>query len=69
MIVEITEMDVEVDEPLMGQCKGLLAVCNLWVSSEEDILELNDLSTKTYIIAHDRLDLVWQNDRDFRNES
>ena len=62
-------MDVEVDEPLMGQCKGLLAVCDQWVSSEEEILELNDLSAKTYIIVHDRHDLVWQNDCDFCDES
>jgi hypothetical protein len=69
LIVEITEMDVEVDEPLMGQCKGLLAVCDRWVSSEEEILELNNLSAKTYILAHDQRDLVWQKDRDFRDES
>jgi hypothetical protein len=69
LIVEITEMDVGVDESLMGQCQGLLAVCDRWVSSEEEILELNDLSAKTYVLAHDHRDLVWQKDRDFRDES
>jgi hypothetical protein len=65
LIVGITEMDVEVDESLLGQCKGLLAVCDWWVSSEEEIVELNDLSAKTYILAHNQRDLVWQKDVTF----
>ena len=53
-------MDAEVDESLLSQCQGLLAVCDRWVSSEEEILELNDLSNETYVLAHEQRDLVWQ---------
>ena len=60
LIVEILEMDAEVDESLLGQCQGLLAVCDQWVSSEEEILELNDSSHETYVLVHEQHDLVWQ---------
>jgi len=60
LIVEMVEKNGEGDESLLGQCQGLLAVCDRWVSSEEEILELNDLSAKTYVLAHEQRDLVWQ---------
>jgi hypothetical protein len=60
LIIEIVNMDAEVDESLLSQCQGLLAVCDRWVSSEEEILELNDLSADTYVLAHEQRDLVWQ---------
>ena len=60
LIVEVAETDVDVDESLLGQCRGLLSVCNRWVSSEEEILELNDMGAQTYVLAHEKRDLVWQ---------
>lgn len=58
--MEIVERDAKVDESLLSQCQGLLAVCDRWASSEEEIPELNDLSAKTYVLAHEQRDLVWQ---------
>ena len=60
LIVEVAETDVEVDESLLGQCRGLLSVCDWWVSSEEEILELNDMGAQTYVLADEKCDLVWQ---------
>jgi hypothetical protein len=60
LTVEVAEMDGEVDESLLGQCRGLLSVCDRWVSSEEEILELNDLSAQTDVLAHGKRDLLWQ---------
>lgn len=60
LIVDIVEMGTEVDKSLLGQCQGLLAICDQWVSSEEEILRLNDLSAESYVLAHEWRDLVWQ---------
>jgi hypothetical protein len=38
----------------------MLAGCDRLVASEEEILELNDLSAKTYAFAHAHRGLVWQ---------
>ena len=57
LIVEVAETDVEVDKSLLGQCRGLLSVCDRWVSSEEEILELNYMGAQTYILAHEKRDL------------
>jgi hypothetical protein len=48
-----------------GNC--LLAACDRLVESEEEILELNDLSAQTYVSAHEQCDLVWQ--KYFRDKS
>jgi hypothetical protein len=61
------EVDVEDEQSLMVQCQELLGVCDRWVSSEEEILELNDLSAETYVFAHVQHDLVWR--KEFYNES
>jgi len=45
---------------LLVEGNRLLAACDRLVESEEEILELNDLSAQTYISAHEQCDLVWQ---------
>jgi hypothetical protein len=62
LIADVAAIDVDVNESLLGECRELLAVCDRWVASEEEILELNDLGAQTYILAHEQRDLVWQKD-------
>ena len=58
-MADIAMIDADVDESLLGECQELLAVCDRWVSSEEEILEINDLSAENYVLAHDQQHLVW----------
>jgi hypothetical protein len=62
LIADVAAIDVDVDKSLLGKCRELLAVCDQWVASEEEILELNDLGAQTYVLAHEQHDLVWQKD-------
>jgi hypothetical protein len=52
---------------LLVEGNHLLAACDCLVESEEEILELNNLSAQTYVSAHEQCDLVWQ--KYFRNKS
>jgi hypothetical protein len=52
---------------LLVEGNRLLAACDRLVESEEEILELNDLSTQSYVSAHEQCDLVKQ--KYFRDES
>ena len=45
---------------LLVEGNHLLAACDRLVESEEEILELNNLSAQTYVSAHKQCDLVWQ---------
>jgi len=67
LIEDIAKIDIGVDKLLLGECRGLLDVCNRWVSAEEEILELNDLSAETYVLTHEQRDFVWH--KYFRDES
>ena len=60
LLVEVAERNSDVDQSLLRECQELLTACDRWVSSEEEILELNDLSAETYVSAHGQRDLVWQ---------
>jgi len=66
LIADIMAIDVDFNKSLLGECQGLLVVCDRWVSSEEEILELNDLSAETYVLAYEQRDLVWH--QYFRDE-
>ena len=59
LIADIAKIDIGVDKLLLGECRGLLDVCDQWVSAEEEILELNDLSAETYVLTHEQRDFVW----------
>jgi hypothetical protein len=45
---------------LLAGGKRLLEACDRLVESEEEILELNNWSAKTYVSAYGKRDLVWQ---------
>ena len=45
---------------LLADCNRLLSACDRLVDSEEEILQLNDLSAETYVFAHEAKQLVWQ---------
>jgi hypothetical protein len=45
---------------LLADCNRLLSACDRLVDSEEEILQLNDLSAETYVFAHAAKRLVWQ---------
>jgi len=60
LLVEVAERGNYVDKSLLGGCQELLAACDRWIAAEEEILELNDLSAETYVLAREQRDLVWQ---------
>jgi hypothetical protein len=60
LLVEVAERDNDVDKSLLGRCQELLAACDRWIAAEEEILELNNLSAETYVLAREQCDLVWQ---------
>ena len=45
---------------LLADCNRLLSACDCLVDSKEEILQLNDLSAKTNVFAHEAKQLVWQ---------
>jgi hypothetical protein len=60
LVIEAAEVDVDGDGLTLSECQRLLAACDRLVASEEEILDLNDLSAETYVIGHTQRDLVWQ---------
>ena len=60
LLVEVAKRGNNVNKSLLEGCQELLAACNCWIAAEEEILELNNLSAKTYILVHKQRDLVWQ---------
>jgi hypothetical protein len=48
LLVEVAERGNDIDKSLLGGCQELLAACDRWITVEEEILELNDLSAETY---------------------
>ena len=48
------------DFTLLKECQKLLEACDRLVAAEEEILELNDLSAKTYVFVHKGGRLLWQ---------
>ena len=60
ILVEVAERGNDVYKLLLEGCQELLAACDRWIAAEEEILELNDLSAETYVLAREQRDLVWQ---------
>lgn len=48
------------DTVLLMECQKLLEACDRRIAVEEEILELNDLSAKAYVFAHEGGRLLWQ---------
>ena len=67
LLVEVAERGNDIDRSLLGGCQELLAACDCWIAAEEEILDLNDLSAETYVLAGEQRDLVWQ--KYFRDKS
>ena len=54
LVIEAAEVEMDGDLELLADCRRLLAACDCLVASEEEILELNDLSAlsaETYVDA------------------
>ena len=61
LVVDVAEHNLDGENSLLQRaCHRMLAGCDRLVASEEEILELNDLSAKTYVFAHAHRGLVWQ---------
>ena len=61
-IAAVADTDACQESPgvLLAGGKWLLEACDRLVESEEEILELNNWSAKTYVSAYEKHDLVWQ---------
>jgi hypothetical protein len=60
LLVEVAERGNDIDKSLLGGCQELLVACDRWITVEEEIPELNNLSTETYVLVRQQRDLVWQ---------
>ena len=57
LVVQAAELD---DSTLLEESQEMLALGDRLIASEEEIIELNDLSAETYVFAHKHGTLVWQ---------
>jgi hypothetical protein len=58
LVVRAAELD---DLTLLEDSQEMMCLCDhLMITSEEEIIELNDLGTETYVFAHEHGTLVWQ---------
>ena len=60
LVVQAAELDMNDDLTLLEESQRMLAVCDRLIASQEEIIELNDLSAETYVFAHEHGTLVWQ---------
>jgi hypothetical protein len=61
LVADVAEHSLDGENSLLQRaCHRMLAACDRLIASEEEILELNDLSAQTYAFAHAHRDLVWQ---------
>ena len=59
--MDVAEHNLDGENSLLQRaCHRMLVGCNRLVALEEEILELNDLSAKTYMFAHAHHGLVCQ---------
>jgi hypothetical protein len=61
LVVEVAETEIGSDKSdLLEACKELLEACDCCIAAEEEILELNNLSAQSYVLAHEGNRLFWQ---------
>ena len=61
LVVEVAETETGSDKSdLLEACKELLEACDCHITAKEEILELNNLSAQSYVLAHEGDQLFWQ---------